>query len=112
MNEKIIKPGLIKKIEDLLKSKNKNCTQEDIKDIISAFWEVIINALENGDSVNLNGYATIGTKLIAERKSRNVIENKEIIVPEHYRVAFKAGSNLNRAAMLYTQKQLGEKKNE
>lgn len=110
MNEKIIRPGLIKRVVDLLKCRNKKYTQEDVENIISAFWDVVISAIENGDSVNLNGYATIGTKYMAERKSRNVVENKEMILPEHYRVFFKSGSKLNKAAMIYTQKQVGVKK--
>ena len=77
---------------------------------MSAFWDVIIGALSNGDSVNLNGYATIGTKYMAERKSRNVAENKEMIVPEHYRVFFKAGAKLNQAAIAFSKKQLGGEK--
>lgn len=112
MNEKIIRPGLIKRVVDLLKCRNKKYTQEDVENIVSAFWDVIIDALSNGDSVNLNGYATIGTKYMAERKSRNVVKNKEMILPAHYRVCFKAGSKLNQAVMTYTQKQLGEVKNE
>lgn len=107
MNERIIKPGLIKRVVDLLKCRNKKYTQEDVENIVFAFWDVIIEALSNGNSVNLNGYATIGTKYMAERKSRNVAENKEIVLPEHYRVHFKAGSKLNRAATVFTQKQLG-----
>lgn len=109
MNEKIIRPGVIKRVVDLLKSRNRKYTQEDVENIIFAFWDVIIDAISNGDSVNLNGYATIGTKYMAERKSRNVAENKEMILPEHYRVYFKAGSKLNQAATAYTQKQLGVK---
>lgn len=110
MNERIIKPGLIKRVVDLLKCRNKKYTQEDVENIVFAFWDVIIEALSNGNSVNLNGYATIGTKYMAERKSRNVAENKEIVLPEHYRVHFKAGSKLNRAATVFTQKQLGDDK--
>ena len=111
MNEKIIRPGLIKRVVDLLKCRNKKYTQEDVENIVSAFWDVIIDALSNGDSVNLNGYATIETKYMAERKSRNVVENKEMVLPEHYRVYFKSGSKLNHAAMDFTKKQLGGKMN-
>ena len=109
MNEKIIRHGVIKRVVDLLKSRNKKYTQEDVENIIFAFWDVVIGALSNGDSINLNGYATIGTKYMAERKSRNVAENKEMILPEHYRVYFRAGSKLNKAATVFTQSQLGVK---
>ena len=100
MNEKIIKPGVVKRIVDSLRRKEKKYTQEDVETILSTFWEVVIDAISNGDSVNLNGYATIGTKHMAERKSRNVVENY-----------FKSGSKLNQAALTFTQKQLGGQEN-
>lgn len=112
MKEKIIKPGIMKRVVDLLKCRNKTYTQEDAENIISAFWDVVIDALQNGDSINLNGYAIIETKHMAERKAMNVVENKVMIVPEHYRVYFKPGSKLNHAAEVFTQKQLGAVKNE
>lgn len=112
MNEKIIKPGFVKRIADLLKSREQKYTQEEIECVLLAFWDVIIEALENGNSINLNGYATLKTKHMAERKSRNVVENKEIILPEQYRIYFKPGSKLKQAAGKFTQKQLGEVKNE
>ena len=111
MNEKIIKPGFVKRIADSLRHKDKNYTQEDIETILSAFWDVVIDAISNGDFVKLNGYATIGIKHMAERKSRNVVENRIMILPEHYRVHFKAGSKLNQAALRFTQKQLGGQAN-
>ena len=55
---------------DFLNYKDKEYTQEDIENILSAFCGVIINALSNGGSVSLNGYVTIGTRHMAERKSR------------------------------------------
>lgn len=67
MNEKIIRPGVVKRVVDLLKCRNKKYTQEDVETIIFAFWDIVIGALSNGDSVNLNGYATIGTKYMAEK---------------------------------------------
>lgn len=113
MNEKIVKPGVVKRIVDLLKHKDKKYTQEDVETILTAFWNIVIDAVSNGDSVNLNGYATIGTKHMAERKSRNVVENREMILPEHYRVHFKPGSKLNQAAKDFTAKELGgQAKNE
>ena len=35
MNEKIIRPGLIKRVVDLLKCRNKKYTQEDVENIVS-----------------------------------------------------------------------------
>ncbi len=112
MNERITKPRLIKRTVDLLKHRNKKYTQEDVEVILSAFRDIVIEAVSNGDSINLNGYATIGTKYMAKRKSRNVIENQELIVPEHYQVRLKAGSKLKQAAMDFTRKKLGGNEHE
>lgn len=112
MNERITKPRLIKRIVDLLKRRNKKYTQEDVEVILSAFRDIVIEAVSNGDSVNLNGYAAIGLKHVAERKSRNVIKNQEMILPEHYQVKLKAGSKLKQAAIDFTQKQLGGNEHE
>lgn len=109
MNEKIIRPGVIKRIVDLTKSRSQKYTQEDVDNIITAFWDVIIEAIINGDSINLNGYVSIENKYMSSRKARNVAENVEMIVPEHYRVNFKSGSKLNKAAMIFTERQLGVK---
>lgn len=109
MNEKIIRPGVIKRVVDLLKCRNKKYTQEDVDNIITAFWDVIIEAIINGDSINLNGYVSIENKYMSSRKARNVAENIEMIVPEHYRVNFKSGSKLNKAAMIFTERRLGVK---
>ena len=49
---------------------------------------------------------------MAKRKSRNVIENQELIVPEHYQVRLKAGSKLKQAAMDFTRKKLGGNEHE
>ncbi len=111
MDERIIRPGLVKRVVDMLKCRGKKYTQEDVESIMSAFWDVVIDAVSNGDSVSLNGYVAIGTRHMAERRSRNLAEGKEMTVPEHYRVHFKAGTKLNRAAMEFTEKQLGGKEN-
>lgn len=106
MNEKIIRPGVVKRIVDLTKSRNQNYTQDVVGDILTAFLDVVEDAISNGNSINLNGYLTIETQYKKERKARNVHENTEIIVPEHYKVNIKAGSKFNNAAERYTEMQL------
>lgn len=106
MNEKIIRPGVIKRIVDLTKSRNQNYTQEVVNDILTAFFDVVEDAISNGNSINLNGYLTIEMQYRKERKARNVSENTEIVVPEHYKVNIKAGSKFNNAAERYTEMQL------
>lgn len=104
MGEKIIKPGVVKRIVDLTKSRNQKYTQEVVNDILTAFFDVIEEAISHGDTIILNGYMTIEPQYRAERKARNVAENIEIIVPKHYKVSIKAGSKFNQAAKCYTEK--------
>lgn len=104
MNEKIIKPGVIKRIVDLTKSRNQKYTQETVNDILTAFFDVVEDAISKGNSINLNGYMTIELQHRAERKARNVKTNTEIVVPEHYRVHIKPGAKFNQAAENFTER--------
>ena len=106
MNEKNIRSQVVKKIVDITKSRNQIYTLEVVNNVLTAFFDVVEDAITKGDSINLNGYMTIETQYRAERKARNVSENKEIIVPEHYRVNIKPGSKLNNAAAIFTKRQL------
>ncbi len=106
MNEKIIKPGVIKRIVDLTKSRNQRYTQETVNDILTAFFDVVEDAIGKGNSINLNGYMTIELQHRAERKARNVKANTEVIVPEHYRVHIKPGAKFNQAAENFTERML------
>lgn len=107
MADRIIKSDIVKKIVELTKSRKQKYTQEVVNDVLTAFLDVVEEVISNGNSINLNGYFTIETQYRAERKARDVSKNKEIIVPEHYRVNFKAGSKLIQAANHYTEIQLG-----
>ena len=108
MNEKIIKPGIVKRVYDLLYKENQSYTQEAVNDVLTAFFDVIEAAVMNGDSIQLNGYMTIETQYRAAKKARNVKQNTEIIVPEHYKAIIKPGTKLNNAAKYYTEKHLTE----
>lgn len=107
LNEKIIRPGVVKRIIDLTKSRNQAYTQETVNDVLTAFFDIIVDAISNGNSINMNGYMTIETQYRAERKARNVKANTEINVPEHYRVRIRPGSKFNQSAERYSKKKLG-----
>ena len=109
MNEKIIRPGVIQRIVNLTRSRNQEYSQEAVSDILTAFFDVIEEAISNGDSIIMRGYMMIEPQYRAERNSRNVRCNERITIPEHFRVRIKSGSKLNQAAERYTEKQLGIK---
>lgn len=108
MNEKIIKPAMVQKIAKQLKSNGKRYSQEAVNDILSAFLDELVEATENGDSIVFNGYFIIEPQLWKERKRRDIYNNKEVVVPEHYKPHFKAGGRLMKAAQSYTEKMLLE----
>ena len=109
MNERIIKPGVVKMIIDHTKNKNKKYTQETVNDILTAFFDVVEIAISKGNSIHINGYMTIEPQYRAERKARNVQANTEIKVPPHYKVNFKSGSRFNQAAERLTERILNNK---
>ena len=106
MNEKIIKPGVVKRITDQIKDKNPLCTTEAVDDVLTAFFNVITTAIAEGDSIILKGYMVVKPQLRAEIVTSGNI-GKKTIVPEHYAVRLKAGTQLKEAAKQLTEKQIG-----
>ena len=106
MNEKIIRPGLIKRVVDLLKCRNKKYTQEDVENIVSAFWNVIYESIENGDSIKINNYVKMEHKYYkAVKLNANGFNNiTENIVPARYRIRFTMGERLKEACRRLSQK--------
>lgn len=106
MNEKIIKPGVIKRITDQIKDKNPLCTPEAVDDVLTAFFNVITAAIAEGDIIILNGYMTIKPQHRDTYISNSQIGEKKVI-PEHYVTKIKAGAKLKEAAQQLTEKQIG-----
>lgn len=67
-------------------------TKTDIAKVIDAAFEAAIEALKNGESVQLVGYATLSVSEKAERKGINPRTKEEIVIPAKKVVKFKAGS--------------------
>lgn len=107
MNEKIIKPGVVKRITDQIKDKNPLCTPEAVDDVLTAFFNVITAAIAEGDSIILNGYMVVKPQLRADCVSGNGTMGEKIIVPRHYVAKLKAGTKLKEAAQQLTEKQIG-----
>lgn len=105
MSEKLIRPGIVSRITELTKSRNQIYTSEAVDNILTAFFDVIEDAISNGTSIVWNGYMKIEPQYRAARKIRHITQDKNIIVPPHYRVHIKSGAKLNRAAEAYTAKQ-------
>lgn len=123
MKEKIIKPGIVKRVVEKLEGTKINIggnkhsykreynlkyTQEIIDNVICAFMNVIVDIIENGDSVKLNSYFILEPKYYAEKRARNVHDDKEVIMPAQYRVKLNVGSKLEEACKRLSERELGK----
>lgn len=77
--------------------KEAGVSQEVTNDVISALTTVITKSLAEGESVSLNGFGIFETKNYAERKSRNVRTQEEIVIPATRKPVFKASKVLKQA---------------
>lgn len=98
LKEEIIKPGIIRNIIQKVGNENNEILSEETVDLVlSAFFDTIIQALENGDCVKLKGYMTIYPKLFNSKQVHNVSDNQIISIPARYKPRIKAGSKLENA---------------
>jgi len=98
LKKEIIKPGIIRSIIQKMDCKNNEVVSEETVDsILNAFFDTIIEALENGDSIKLKGYMTIYPKLYKAKNVHNVADNEIISIPKRYKARINAGSKLNNA---------------
>ena len=123
MKEKVVKSDIVKRVVEKLKGTKINIggnkysykreynlkyTQEIVDNVICAFMDVMVDTIENGDSVKLIGYLTLEPKYYAKKRARNVYDDKEIIVPARYRVKLNVGSKLEEACERLSERELKE----
>lgn len=96
INEKISIGGNGKKYE---RKYHLKYTQKIIVNVLDAFWEVIAEAVEDGDSIKINNYIKMEPKYYkAVKLNANGFNNiKENIVPARYRIRFTMGKRLKEA---------------
>lgn len=123
MNNKLHKKDIIDKISEKLinekiaiggngkKYKRKyhlKYTQKIIANVLNAFWDVVYESIENGDSIKINNYVKMEPKYYkAVRLNANGFNNiKENIVPARYRIRFTMGERLKEACKNLSKKEL------
>ncbi len=81
-------------------------TQKIIANVLDAFWEVVSEAIEDGNSIKINNYIKMEPKYYKEVKlNANGFNNiKENIVPARYRVRFTMGERLKESCRRLSQK--------
>ena len=66
-----------------------------LRRILDVFIDSIVEALEQGNRVELRGFGIFTPKLLKVKKGRNPQTGEEVDVPEKYRVRFTAGKKMN-----------------
>lgn len=81
-------------------------TQKIITNVLDAFWDVISEAVENGDSIKINNYVKMEPKYYKAVKlnSNGFNHIKENIVPARYRIRFTMGERLKESCRRLSQK--------
>ncbi len=69
-------------------------SKTDSRKFLDSFLRIVPEALSNGESIQLVGFATISVADRAARKGRNPQTGKEISIPASKVVKFSAGKQL------------------
>ena len=72
-------------------------TKKDAEAAVNAVTASIVEALKNGEKVQLVGFGTFEVKARGERKGRNPKTGAEIVIPASKAPAFVAGKGLKDA---------------
>lgn len=78
-------------------SKKAGLTKADAERAVSAFTDVVTEALVNGDKIPLVGFGTFSVTERAAREGRNPQTGAVVNIPARKGVNFKAGSALKEA---------------
>ena len=69
--------------------KQTSIAKVDVEDVVNSFLNVVRLTIESGEMVCLSNFGTFDVGKRLEKKARNVFTNEPIIVPAHYKPAFK-----------------------
>lgn len=75
-------------------AKRTNLTQKETGDILESFVSLFNSNLEQGNSINIQGFGLFETKKKNERISVNPVSKKKYLIPPKISVAFKPGQTI------------------
>lgn len=86
-----------------IKQRNKDVlyTTEDTANIIDACLAVIVEAIKNGEEINIHGFGSLGLHYRAARKTKEPNSGEWCDVDARYVPKFSFGNDLRIAAKLY-----------
>ena len=83
-------------ILDKLHKKHNNISTEDIELLFNLFIKKTIDALNNGQNIEIRGFGTISRKNNKEKFVRNPKTNEKIFKNQNYKIHFKIGKILHK----------------
>ena len=87
-------------------------SQKVVRNVINAFWDIVADALAEGDTVKLNKYLIIEPKYYEPKINRNNLgktDDETYYIPERYRPRFYAGSKIVQAYEKLNEREFGGK---
>lgn len=69
-------------------------TQKDTSDVLDTLVSIFNTNLENGNSINIQGFGLFETKKRNERISVNPVSKQRYLIPPKISVAFKPGQTI------------------
>lgn len=97
MNQKVIKPGIVRRMVERIESSGQSVSPEMADMCITAFLDTVADILSEGDTAILRGYMTIYPKYCKSKEVKNVMDKSRVTIPAHYKAGIKAGKKLNKA---------------
>ena len=83
-------------ILDKLHKKHNNISTEDIELLFNLFIKKTIDALNNGQNIEIRGFGTISRKNNKEKYVRNPKTNERLFKEKSYKLHFKIGKSLHK----------------
>ncbi|MBX9704280.1 MAG: integration host factor subunit beta, partial [Silvanigrellaceae bacterium] len=77
-----------------LSSKFSHLPERQIKEAIDCIIETMINALSQGQRIEIRGFGAFSIKNIKERNARNPKTGERVLTPASFKVHFKQGLEL------------------
>ncbi|MBD3411149.1 MAG: integration host factor subunit beta [Ignavibacteriales bacterium] len=68
-------------------------TKLETEAVIEGFFKSVVEALRNGNGIEIRGFGTYKVKKKNERYARNPKTGEKVFVPEHYVPVFKFSKN-------------------
>ena len=83
-------------ILDKLHKKHNNISTEDIELLFNLFMKKTIDALNNGQNIEIRGFGTISRKNNKEKFVRNPKTNEKLFKNKSFKLHFKIGKILHK----------------